>query len=118
MTERLRVHEIVITAAAIVLATGLVACGERAPRTDAERLARGKEIVTRMSEKLGSATAFSVKTTEVRDQLRAGGKVQPVKFTRELIVRRPDRLYFKSTGDMESEGCMTASGSRSSCTRT
>ena len=37
-------------AVSLVLAAGLAgACGPREPRTDAERLARGKEIVEKMS---------------------------------------------------------------------
>jgi hypothetical protein len=77
----------------------LVACGERTPSTDAERLAKGREIVSRMSDKLGSAKAFTVRTTEVRDQVRPGGQTQTVKLTREMVVQRPDRFYFKTSGD-------------------
>ena len=36
------------------------------PRTDAERLTLGKQVVDRMSTKLASAQTFSVKTREVR----------------------------------------------------
>ena len=36
-------------------ATGLVACGPREPSTDAERLARGRELVQQMSARLASA---------------------------------------------------------------
>ena len=56
---------IVVTCAIAGLAA---ACGggPPAPRTDAERLTLGKQIVERMSAKLASAQTFSVKTREVR----------------------------------------------------
>ena len=46
---------------------GLVACGSRGPSTDAERLARGRELVQRMSARLAATPAISVTTTETRD---------------------------------------------------
>jgi hypothetical protein len=87
------------------LSAGLVsACGEREPSTDAERLARGKEIVEKMSATLGSAQAFSIATREVRDQVKPSGEVQRVSLTRDTIVRRqPDRLYSKTAGDIQNE---------------
>jgi hypothetical protein len=87
------------------LSAGLVsACGEREPRTDAERLARGKEIVEKMSARLGGAQSFSVSTREARDQVKPSGEVQKVNITRETMVRRnPDRLYTKTAGDTQNE---------------
>jgi hypothetical protein len=86
------------------LSAGLVsACGEREPRTDAERLTRGKEVVERMSARLAGAQSFSVTTREVRDQVKRSGEVQKVNLTRETVVRRPDRLYTKTAGDLQNE---------------
>jgi hypothetical protein len=86
------------------LSAGLVsACGEREPRTDAERLARGKEVVERMSARLGGAQSFSVATREVRDQVKRSGQPQKVNLTRDTVVRRPDRLYTKTAGDLQNE---------------
>lgn len=87
--------------AAVVLAT---ACGAGEPRTDAERLARGREILERMSTKLGSVQSFSVSTREVRDQTKLSGEAQVVTLSRESIIRRPDRFYFKTSGDVQNEG--------------
>jgi hypothetical protein len=81
----------------------LVGCGPREPATDAERLARGREIVERMSAKLGAAQSFTVTTDEKRDQIRAGGDPAQTNVTRELVVRRPDRLYIRTQGDHENE---------------
>jgi hypothetical protein len=88
---------------AMIGAAGVAGCGPGEPRTDAERLARGREILDRMSAKLGSAQSFSVSTREVRDVVKASGPVQ-VSLSRETIVRRPNRLYFKTTGGLENEG--------------
>jgi hypothetical protein len=80
------------------------ACGSGEPRTDAERLARGRETIERMSAKLASADSFSLKTRETRDQIKGSGGVQQIALTRETIVRRkPDRLYSKTAGDSENE---------------
>jgi len=93
----------------LAAAAGLsIACGSAAPRNDAERLARGREIIERMSTTLGSAQAFSVTTTEVRDEVTKGevkgkDKVKQVTLTRETTVRRPDRLYSTVSGDRHNE---------------
>jgi hypothetical protein len=76
----------------------LVACGPREPTTDAERLARGRELVQQMSDRLAAAPAVSVTTTEVRDVVRLSGKKEPVSQTAVYTVRRPDRFYCKMTG--------------------
>jgi hypothetical protein len=88
-------------AVAAVLAT---ACGTGEPRTDAERLARGRDILERMSTKLGSAQSFGVSTREVRDQVGSSGQPKVVTVVRESIIRRPDRFYFKTSGDVQNEG--------------
>jgi hypothetical protein len=46
-----------------------------------------------MSDKLGSTPAFTVTTTEVRDEVKAGGASERVSVMRETTIRRPDRLY-------------------------
>ncbi len=74
------------------------ACGTREPTTDAERLARGRELVEQMSARLGAAKAVSVTTTEVRDAVRVSGAKEPVSQTAVYTVRRPDRFYNKMTG--------------------
>jgi hypothetical protein len=82
----------------------LVACGPREPTTDAERLARGRELVQQMSARLAAAPAVSVTTTEVRDVVRVSGRKEPVSLTGLYTVRRPNRFYAKMTGgrDLES----------------
>jgi sulfatase-modifying factor enzyme 1 len=56
--------------ASTLVATSLsLACGPGQPRTDVERLARGREIIERMSAKVAAAPVFSVTTSEVRDEI-------------------------------------------------
>lgn len=76
----------------------LVACGPREPTTDAERLARGRELVQQMSARLAAANVVSVTTTEVRDIVRVSGSKESVSQTGVYTVRRPDRFYAKMTG--------------------
>jgi hypothetical protein len=77
---------------------GLTACGPRDPATDAERLARGRELVAQMSTRLAAATAVTVSTTEMRDVVRASGAKETVPVTGQYTVRRPDRFHAKLTG--------------------
>jgi hypothetical protein len=78
----------------------LAACAPGEPTTDAERLARGKELVQQMSAKLAAVTAVSVTTTETRDIVRASGRKETVSQTGVYTMRRPDRFYSKMTGGL------------------
>lgn len=75
-----------------------IACGPREPATDADRLARGRELVEQMSARLAAADVVSVTTTETRDLVRRSGKVEPVSQTGVYTMRRPDRFHAKMTG--------------------
>jgi hypothetical protein len=79
-------------------AIGLLACGQREPTTDAERLARGRELVQQMSDRLAAATQISATTSEVRDVVRVSGAKEPVPLTGVYTMRRPDRFHAKTTG--------------------
>jgi hypothetical protein len=89
--------------AALVAGAAVCACGSDGITTDADRLARGREIVDRMSGKLASAGAFSVTTQEVRTEVGPSGQPREVRLTRETVVRRPDRLYSRVSGDRHNE---------------
>jgi hypothetical protein len=88
---------------AFVAAASGAACGPGEPRTDAERLARGREIVDRMSAKLAAAKAFSVTTHELRNEVKGSGEALQVDLTRQAVIRRPDRFYTKVVGGRENE---------------
>ena len=83
---------------ACLAAISLIACGSREPATDAERLARGRELVDQMSARLAAAAAVSATTTETRDIVRFSGKKETISQTAVYTVRRPDRFYSKMTG--------------------
>lgn len=81
----------------------LVACGPREPSTDAERLARGRELVQQMSARLAAVTALNVTTTEVRDVVRRSGAKERVSSAGVFTARRPDRVYARFTGGRDLE---------------
>jgi hypothetical protein len=76
----------------------LVACAPREPATDADRLARGRELVQQMSARLAAANAISVTTTEARDAVRVSGAKEQLSLTGVYTVRRPDRFHARMTG--------------------
>ena len=78
--------------------TTLLACGSREPATDADRLARGRELVRQMSARLAAADAINVSTTEVRDAVRRSGAKEQLSLTATYTVRRPDRFHTTMTG--------------------
>ena len=78
-------------------ALGLAACGTGEPTTDAERLARGRELVQQMSVRLAAANAVSVTTTETREVVRLSGTKESVSGNGEYTVRRPDRFHARSS---------------------
>ena len=81
-----------------VVVAGLSACTSREPATDAERLARGRELVQQMSTRLASAKIVRVTTTETRDVVSVGGRKATVAQTGEYVVERPNHFYAKMTG--------------------
>jgi hypothetical protein len=76
----------------------LAACNAREPGTEAERLARGRELVQKMSARLAAAPAITVTTTEVRDIVRRSGAKKEVSLTAVYTMRRPDRFHSRMTG--------------------
>src|SRR5262245_51548190 len=93
-----------VTGASIV---GLVsigsACRGSTTSMSGDPLARGKQVVQRMSDALSPAQALSVTTHEVRDAVQDGGKVARLTLDHKVIVRRPDRLYMETSGDRRNE---------------
>src|SRR5687767_6739883 len=99
--KRMRSRKWTTPLPALVLAlgmTGVGACGASEPSTDAERLARGRELVAQMSAKLAAATHASTTTTEIRDVVRGSRAKEQVSRTGEYAVRRPDRFHAKASG--------------------
>jgi hypothetical protein len=51
-----------------------------------------------MSDTLSKAQAFSFETTETHDRVRRNGEKTQVQFTRQVVVRRPDKLTLHQSG--------------------
>ena len=90
-------------ALAASLACLLIAGCSREPATPEARKQRGDEIVRAMSDHLARAKTFTVETTDTRTRAR-GAKEVTLHTTRQLTVRRPDRLAFRVTGDADLRG--------------
>ncbi len=89
-----------LTRCALVLMTAatITACGSREPATDADRLARGRQLVQQMSAALAAANAVSVTTTETRERVRVSGRKDTVTLAAAYTMRRPNGFYIKMTG--------------------
>ena len=74
------------------------ACGQRDPQTPAEKSARGDELMRKMSDSLKAAPALSFKVAESHERARRSGEKRPYTLNREMVVRRPDRMWIHTTG--------------------
>ena len=87
------------SALAALALVSVVSCSKsQEPKTDAERLARGQELVQQMSQRLAAANEISVTTTEARDLVRRSGAKERKSLTGVYTLRRPDRFYTKVSG--------------------
>ena len=57
-----------------------------------------------MGDKLKSATALTFSTSESNERVRRNNERVTIKLERQVALRRPDRLWFKATGDRDLEG--------------
>ena len=78
------------------MATG--ACGTRDKRV------RGENLLKQTSARIASAQALSVTTDEINDRVARDGKTRQVHRQRLVTVRRPDRMWFRTSGDRDTEG--------------
>lgn len=95
----------------ILAALTLSACSEKArgpstntsPATAEDRRTQGDTLLKQMSEKLQSAQAITFSTTETIERVRRNNEKVQVSLNRQVAVRRPNRLWFKTTGDHDLE---------------
>lgn len=88
----------------IVLAALIVAAVAYRMSNTVPNQSRGREIVQRMSDKLGSPKALSMTTEEVRLRTPENGKPSRRAVTRKTVMRRgPDRIYSEITGDVHNQ---------------
>jgi len=85
---------------ALLAAVTLTACGRPEPTSDADRLARGRQLVQQMSTRLAAVNAVTASTTGTRDRVRASGRKESLSQTGVYSLRRPDRFYTKLSGSV------------------
>jgi hypothetical protein len=83
-------------AAALASAIAVAACGSSDPRTPEEAAARGAERLRAASDALAKTTAFGVDVSEMRERVRRNGEKVEERLQRQIIIRRPDRMWFKT----------------------
>ena len=77
----------------------LAACyGPRDPQTAEEKTRRGDELMRKMSDTLAAAQGLSFSVAESHERVLRNGQKQPYSLKREVVVRRPDRLWSHATG--------------------
>jgi hypothetical protein len=87
--------------AAMALLAGAACAGQPEPTTPAEKSARGDELLRKMSDTLKNTQAFSVTIAETHEKAGRNGQKSAYTLTREVVVRRPDRLWLHTTGSDE-----------------
>jgi hypothetical protein len=92
-----------ITAACGGPESGGGASREPEPATEAEKRAKGEDLLKRVSERIAAAQAFSFTTSEVVERVRKSGEKITLNLNREVAVQRPNRLWYKATGDRDLE---------------
>jgi len=102
-----RMISLALAAAVMVLP----ACtGQRDPKTPEEALVRGDDLLRRMSDTLKASPALSFTVAESHQRVRRNGEKEPYTLTREIVVRRPDRLWSHTTGSDERDIRVTYDG--------
>jgi hypothetical protein len=56
--------------------------------------AQGIQILKKMSDKLAAAQTFSFNTSEIHDRMSKTGKMVQSKYSRQVVVRRPNAWHF------------------------
>jgi hypothetical protein len=104
---------ILFAVAGIFIALTISACHDAAgptasdkksvPTTDAEKQTQGAAMLTQMSDKLRGAEALSFSTVESIERVRRNNEKATINIERQIKVRRPDKMWFKATGDRDLE---------------
>jgi len=93
--NRCRPARIAVTAVALTVSVG---CSLRDQRT------RGEDLLKQTSTTIAKARAFSFSTDEVSERIARDGSTRAIHMQRYITVRRPDRLWFKTSGASATEG--------------
>ena len=92
----------------LLLAVGAVAVAagcSRAPEklTPEAARARGDELLKEMSKTFSGLQTFAYTADEVREEVKAGKKVE-ARVTRRVTIRRPNSIAFTTKGDRDAAG--------------
>jgi hypothetical protein len=94
-------------ALAALMATTAVTCS-RGP-TEEEKRRRGEALVANVSSTIAAAQALSFTAEEISERMGRDGKTQVQRLTREVKLRRPDRLWLKTSGERSVKASTKAS---------
>jgi hypothetical protein len=98
-TSTLAISAMLAIVATLTMLAAATSCSSRRdPATPQEKAARGDQVLRQMSETLKNARAFSVNVNESHERVRRNGEKQPYTLKREVMVRRPDRLWSHTSG--------------------
>src|SRR4051812_10022113 len=100
MTRRIRRGTLSRSGLALLAAMALTACGRTEPTSDADRLARGRQLVQQMSTRLAAVNAVTASTTETRERVHSSGRKESISQTGAYAMRRPNRFYTKMSGGL------------------
>jgi hypothetical protein len=82
----------------VIVALGAACSGQRDLSTPEEAAKRGDELMRKMSDTLKAAPAVSFTVAESHERVRRNGQKEPHMLRRDVMVRRPDRLWSHTTG--------------------
>jgi hypothetical protein len=74
-------------------------CRRSDPQGPAETAARGRELLAQASATLKAAPTLTVDTVERHERVRRNGERKSTSLSRQVRLRRPDRLSFHAKGD-------------------
>ena len=83
---------------AMVALAAAAGCSRSKALTPEESAAKGDTLLRRMSASLTAAQTFSFSGEERREQVHANGEKREDRFTRKIVVRRPNLVTFTDSG--------------------
>src|SRR5215207_10200760 len=92
---------LILAVGAVVVALGC----NRAPEklTPEAARAKGDELLKQMSKTFSSLQTFAYTADEVREEVKAGKKVE-ARVTRRVMIRRPNSIAFTTKGERDAAG--------------
>jgi hypothetical protein len=93
-----------LRASLVVAATTALLAACSATLTPESRRADGQALLRRMAERLATAQAISLKTDQEIERVAQDGTKHMERASVEITLRRPDRFWFRASGDRGLEG--------------